>query len=146
MQKTLVVRSIEELADFARFLLRFQIKPEKHASVLGLYGNLGAGKTALTKLLAQELGVDEHVTSPTFVIQKSYPTAHGHVRTLVHIDAYRLNNSNELAALGFKELLADPGNLVIVEWAERVEDVLPPGTSRVYLEVNPDASRTVSIR
>lgn len=136
---------MEELADLARFLLQFQIKPTTQASVLALYGNLGAGKTALTKLLAQELGVREHVTSPTFVIQKSYPTAHSRIRTLVHIDAYRLGTSAELATLGFKELLGDPRNLVVVEWAERVEDLLPPETLRVYLEVNMDTSRSVSI-
>lgn len=146
MEKRLIVRSLHELAELARFLLQFQIKPSDRACVLALYGNLGAGKTALTKALAQELRVEEHVTSPTFVIQKRYSTRHAHLRSLVHIDAYRLGCAAELAQLDFSELLQDSGALVVVEWAERVEELLPPHTLRVYLGVNPDASRSVSIR
>ena len=90
------------------------------ALVVGLSGHLGAGKTAFVKAVAKALGIAEDVTSPTFVIMKLYDTAAGRFRRLVHIDAYRLERREELEALGFEDLVADPGNLIMVEWPENV--------------------------
>lgn len=102
------------------------------ATVIGLYGDLGAGKTTFSQAFAKEIGVTETVTSPTFVIEKSYalsvvkdaaPTL---FNKLVHIDAYRLNSSHELEVLGWKELLSEPKTLILIEWPERVADIMPP--------------------
>ena len=96
------------------------------ATVLALHGELGAGKTAFAQALARVLGVSEYVTSPTFVVMRLYPvTAHAFFTTLVHIDAYRIESVAELAVLGFQEVLSTPQNLICVEWAGNVAEVLP---------------------
>lgn len=105
------------------------------ACVIALHGELGAGKTTFVQALARELGVGESVTSPTFVLMKKYTidqhTSHHlthrppHLSALVHIDAYRLDNAAEAKPLRLPELFADPENLICIEWAERVADILP---------------------
>ncbi len=91
------------------------------AFVAGLSGHLGAGKTAFVKLVAKELGIEEVVTSPTFVIMKIYEAGNnGPFKRLVHIDAYRLERRKDLEALRFEGIAADPKNLVMVEWPENV--------------------------
>jgi tRNA threonylcarbamoyladenosine biosynthesis protein TsaE len=98
------------------------------ASVLALSGELGAGKTTFTQALAGILGAAGPVQSPTYVIMKKHPLSAGVPwKTLVHIDAYRLKSAEDLAAIGWGELLADSGNLVAIEWPERVEGALPEG-------------------
>jgi tRNA threonylcarbamoyladenosine biosynthesis protein TsaE len=103
------------------------------ATILALQGDLGAGKTTLTKAIAELLGVTETVVSPTFVIAKYYDigelqpgetSATGFER-LVHIDAYRIEDLNELGPLGWEHLLKNPRTLVIVEWPEKIADALP---------------------
>ncbi len=128
--------SKDEIADIAAEVLS-ALRPGGHAAVLALSGDLGAGKTTLTQALAAALGVRESVVSPTFVIMKAYALpraecARGFDR-LVHIDAYRLAGGAELEKLGWRELLADPHNLIIVEWPERVADVMPEDALRLSL-------------
>ena len=103
------------------------LTPSPQATVIALHGDLGAGKTTFVQTLAHALGVGEPVTSPTFVICKEY-TLTGAWDVLVHIDAYRLDESAELARLGFAELCAQPRTLMCIEWAERVADILPADT------------------
>ena len=93
------------------------------AALIGLSGHLGAGKTAFVKAVAKELGIQEEITSPTFVIMKLYEIKLKAVpwKKLVHIDAYRLERAEDLEALRFEEIIADKNNLVIVEWPEQVE-------------------------
>ena len=90
------------------------------AFVVGFSGHLGAGKTAFTKRIARELGIPETVTSPTFVIMKTYgvASADSAFERLVHIDAYRLERRADMEALNFEKASADPKNLIIVEWPE----------------------------
>ncbi|MDQ2932806.1 MAG: tRNA (adenosine(37)-N6)-threonylcarbamoyltransferase complex ATPase subunit type 1 TsaE [bacterium] len=97
------------------------------ATIAGLSGHLGAGKTAFVKCVAKELGISEEVTSPTFVIMKIYPIEHAIWKKMIHIDAYRLENPEELKAINFNEMASDPKNLILMEWPENVElyKVLP---------------------
>jgi len=97
------------------------------AKVLGLYGDLGSGKTTFTQILARELGVTETVTSPTFVIEKYYELdGTKSFKKLVHIDAYRLKSSHELKVIGWEELVKEPKTLIAIEWPEKVADIMPP--------------------
>jgi tRNA threonylcarbamoyladenosine biosynthesis protein TsaE len=96
---------------------------DNKALVVGLSGHLGAGKTAFVKAVAKELGIKEEVTSPTFVIMKMYDidsSAKSPWKRLVHIDAYRLEQPEELAVLNWKNIIADKDNLIMVEWPENV--------------------------
>ena len=98
------------------------------ATIIGLSGNLGAGKTAFVKCVAKLLGISEDVTSPTFVLMKLYDITAKKTsgesypwKKLVHIDAYRLERTQELEVLKFAELVADPNNLILIEWPENVK-------------------------
>ncbi len=138
------VKKPEEMQNIARELLKGGVG--EAATILGLSGDLGAGKTTFTQQLADLLGVKEDVTSPTFVIEKVYnlpePILYG-FKKLIHIDAYRLDSGAELLSLGFKELLNTPENLIIIEWPERVADILPSSTKILKFTFINDTTRTV---
>ncbi|MEZ4200481.1 MAG: tRNA (adenosine(37)-N6)-threonylcarbamoyltransferase complex ATPase subunit type 1 TsaE [Candidatus Paceibacterota bacterium] len=114
------------------------------ATVLALHGDLGAGKTTFVQLLARQLGVEETVTSPTFVVMKQYETTHD-FSNLIHIDAYRIETEEEMRVLGFEGLLQSPQTLICIEWAERIKNLLPTHTH--HLTFTPDGeTRTVTLR
>ena len=115
------------------------------AGVIALYGDLGAGKTAFVKAAAKALGIGETVTSPTFVIEKIYALEHQAFTRLVHIDAYRLESAEELRVLGFETLRAHPNNLIFIEWADRVEELLPQDTTRIHFSVLDETVREITI-
>jgi tRNA threonylcarbamoyladenosine biosynthesis protein TsaE len=116
--------STEELQSVAQEVLSLLENSEDRATVVAFYGELGAGKTTLVQAIATELGVEELVTSPTFVIARWYRTTKGNFYTLVHIDAYRIEKEEEFATLGFSKLLREPKALVIIEWPEKIPSTL----------------------
>ncbi len=118
------------------------VKQIKTHTIMALSGELGAGKTHFTKGLAAGLGIKQTVNSPTFVVMKKYPLpkAHGQIKTLIHIDCYRLETSEELTELGWEELIKDPANLIVVEWAEKIKTILPPETKWIKFK-NLDKNR-----
>ncbi len=146
MEKTAeTLRTFEDIAaEFARGL-----RPRAHeATLITLSGELGAGKTAFVKAAARELGITETVNSPTFVLEKIYalPRKSGEAgfSRLIHIDAYRLERGSDLSALGFDELMRDPGNLVFLEWPEQVADGLPAPSAAVRIQSRPAGGRTLT--
>ncbi len=126
-------------------------KPElyKNALVVGLSGDLGSGKTTFTQRVAGLLGVEDQITSPTFVIEKIYQTKDISFPQFVHIDAYRLESSKELEVLGFKNLLSGLGglapSLIFIEWPEKVAEILHQETIMVRFKVIDETSREISI-
>jgi tRNA threonylcarbamoyladenosine biosynthesis protein TsaE len=141
---TFVVKGEDELEHVAQALLD-SVRASDRAPVIALKGDLGAGKTALTKALARLLQIHEHVTSPTFVVMKSYAVAH-HVRftTLTHMDAYRIETNDELRVLRFEELLADPKRLVVIEWPERIKELVPAHAIMVDITIGKEGERIVT--
>ncbi len=120
-----VSNSIEETQKVADDFISMLSPKSDGAIVVGLSGDLGAGKTAFTKCVAKSLGIEDTVTSPTFVIEKIYALSDQKFSHLIHIDAYRLDRSSELLNLGWQKIVADPKNLIFVEWSERVIDIMP---------------------
>lgn len=115
------------------FLRDMGTKSSDGATVIALYGELGSGKTVFVRGIARALGIKDSVQSPTFVLERIYEIEnHPQFRKLIHIDSYRMDHPDELRDLGWSELIADAKNLVCIEWAERVEDLLPPETRKVY--------------
>lgn len=98
--------------------------------VVALYGDLGAGKTCFVQGLADAFGVTTPVNSPTYTLINEYPGR----RRLVHFDLYRVNDPEEIFQLGWEEFLEDGTSTVIVEWAERAGDLIPPRAWRIRLE------------
>jgi len=108
------------------------VKHLKGGTVLGLIGDLGSGKTVFVQGLAKALGVKKTVNSPTFVIMKIYDIRESRIanrdsritiRQLIHVDAYRINNYQELLDIGLGEYLNKKDNLVVIEWADRVSEI-----------------------
>jgi len=120
--------TLENLPKFTQeFLTNISLKnwkAETGATVILLHGNLGAGKTTFTKAFAKELGVEEEVTSPTFVLMKRYELENQIFKNLVHIDAYRLESGEEIEALDFKEYISDENNIVLIEWPGKIESAI----------------------
>jgi tRNA threonylcarbamoyladenosine biosynthesis protein TsaE len=140
-----IIRHPAELGALARDVLAHFSKDKKeHALLIGLSGELGAGKTAFVQHAARELGIEASVASPTFVIEKIYPIeGNPKFDRLVHIDAYRLEKGSELLALGWVESYKDPRNLILLEWPERVRDILPPDCPIVKFAALENAVREV---
>jgi tRNA threonylcarbamoyladenosine biosynthesis protein TsaE len=116
---------LNELSTSVKNVLAMLPQEGNRASLIALQGELGAGKTTFVQALAKELGVKDTVQSPTYVLMKKYAISHPRFKTLIHIDAYRLNNAQEFAALRPEQFLNEPATLVCIEWPERVEGALP---------------------
>ena len=108
-------------------------------AVVAFTGDLGAGKTAFVRGLARGLGIPDRVTSPTFTIVNEYD---GGRLPLFHFDLYRLGCADELFDIGWEDYLAQ-GGVCAVEWSERMEELLEPGTIRVDLRRGEDENRRV---
>lgn len=122
-------------------------KQTGQASVLVLTGDLGAGKTTFTKLLASTLGVGDEITSPTFVIMKRYECSAQNTQPFMHfchIDAYRIDDQDEMRPLRFAEVLQEPETLVCIEWGEKIMELLPPHTVTLRIEITGNQSRTIT--
>ena len=117
---------------------------KSRATVVALEGELGSGKTTFVQHFARACGITESVLSPTFVILKSY-TLKAKSSKLIHIDAYRLKNAKELEDLGIYELMADEQNIIFIEWASRVQDILPNNTIRIHFDHVDEHRRKIRI-
>ena len=115
------------------------------AAVIALHGDLGAGKTTFTQALGRALGVLEQITSPTFTIMKGYETTDVGFIHLIHMDAYRIDDSNELGPLRFAEILSTPKTLFCIEWAEKITAALPEKVLNLSLSVASETTRNVRI-
>ncbi len=101
----------------------------KKGDVICLTGDLGTGKTTLSKAIAKGLGIRETVTSPTYTIVHEYE---GEI-PFFHFDVYRIDDINEMYEIGFEEYLAGDG-ICLIEWAERITDILPEDCIWIYMD------------
>lgn len=139
-----VTHSLDEMKGVAQDVLE-KIQPLDTAFVCALQGELGSGKTSFTQCIAGLCGVSEHVTSPTYVIQKTYPLSECSFNTLVHVDAYRLESERELEVLGFSKLLEDPSVLVCIEWADNVRALIPQNALWIHFKHQGGDARHVTV-
>jgi tRNA threonylcarbamoyladenosine biosynthesis protein TsaE len=115
------------------------------AQVIALSGDLGAGKTTFTQALGRQLGIIDDITSPTFTIMKGYETTDEVFTHLIHMDAYRIENEDELRPLRFEEILATPNTLLVVEWAELIKAALPAAALHLTLSIKDETTRTATL-
>jgi tRNA threonylcarbamoyladenosine biosynthesis protein TsaE len=141
-----ISNSIEETQKIADDFIKNISPKTDFAFVVGLSGNLGAGKTAFTKCIAKSLGVEETVTSPTFVIEKIYELQNQKFSHLIHIDAYRLESGEELQNLGWQRIISDPKNLILIEWPEKVSSVVPEHVKMNLKALETAGSHEIEIR
>jgi tRNA threonylcarbamoyladenosine biosynthesis protein TsaE len=141
--ETKCITTLDELSDIARIVLDTCAK-KNTTTVFCLVGDLGAGKTAFTKEIAKHLGIIHEVTSPTFVIMKSYPIlSHPFFKTLSHIDAYRIESEDEMRVLGFTDMLNNSAQLICIEWPEKIPSLIPSDAYIVSITLNNDGTREV---
>lgn len=137
------IRSLIELDEYARMFIVGLIKQTSHATIIGLSGELGSGKTAFAKALAKALSVHEEVTSPTFVIAKFYALKEKQWSHFVHMDAYRIEHPDELRTLRFKELANDPKNLLVIEWPELMKELFPKDANMLRFKFIDETVRSI---
>lgn len=116
-----------------------------HALVIGLVGELGSGKTTFAQGFARGLGIKEGVLSPTFVLMKQYALKKAALRNFIHVDCYRLNNQEDLIPLGWRDIVENPRNLILIEWADRVLAALPRSFILITFNHLNETSRSIVI-
>ena len=165
----MISKDIKNTEEIAKKFLKQISKQNKTATVVGLYGDLGTGKTTFTQMMAKTLGIKRKVNSPTFVIMKKYilPLPKGSARRargskspllipplrrggefkyLFHIDAYRLKNEKELLALGWGEMILSPENLIFIEWPENIKKAMPKKHHQIHIKHTKEGYRKFEIK
>ena len=137
ISQTLKTHSVEETIGFgARLAAALE-----RGDVVAISGELGTGKTALVKGIAHGLGVTQDVTSPTFTLIHEYD---GGRLPLYHIDLYRLNSPQQALAIGIEDYLNGSG-VTMIEWAEKIESLLPERTTRIRIVSLGETERRIEV-
>ena len=126
--------SPEETRKVAENLVQFL----RDGDTIALYGKLGSGKTTFVQGLARGLGIKLPIVSPTYTLVRQYGR-------LIHVDLYRLENREQVQELGLVEYFAHNAYIVVVEWAEKIEDLLPKRHIKVKLEFTGEGERKITI-
>jgi len=127
--KTIISKSATETKKIAQDLAKKLAvkKSESAAVVIGLFGDLGSGKTTFTQGFAAGLGIKGKVVSPTFILMRR----HGN---FYHFDCYRIKNYKEILILGWQEIVGNPENIILIEWAEKIKKILPKKIIKINFE------------
>ncbi len=137
VNKLFTINHIGELPQVAEYIATTSSQHTIHC----FYGEMGAGKTTLIKLITALLGVTDKVTSPTYSLVNEYRTVHN--STVYHFDFYRINAVSEAYDMGFEEYTYS-GNVCLIEWPQNVTELLPPHLS-IRINKTGDTSRTITI-
>lgn len=139
-----VTKSKEETKKLAEGFVS-TLKPQKNcATVVCLIGDLGSGKTTFVQGLAFALDIKETIQSPTFVLMKRF-AVFAPFKNMIHVDAYRIEDEKELEQLDFKAMLSDSGNLIIIEWPERIKNSIPENALNVSFSFIDDVTREITL-
>lgn len=128
----------------------------KDRNIICLYGELGSGKTTFVQGLAKALGIKERTPSPTFVLIKEYEVESKrqkkilqlescNLKRLIHIDCYRINSQKDIKSVDLEEFWQDKGNLVIIEWADRIKTILPKERLDIRFEYVSERKRRIDL-
>jgi tRNA threonylcarbamoyladenosine biosynthesis protein TsaE len=122
------------------------LETSDQATVVGLYGNLGAGKTTFVKEIAKQLGVKQEITSPTFTLLKNFEFKNQKFDKLTHIDLYRIEDIEEIKILDLENLFKEKGSLILIEWIDKIENQLKEDFIKVKIEHKDEDSRLFEIQ
>jgi len=144
----IISRSAKETKYLATNLAKL-LSPEaenKQATIIGLEGELGGGKTTFVQGLARGLAIKSKILSPTFVIMRNFPIkGASHFRRFYHFDAYRICASKEINNLGFREIISNSNNMVVIEWANIIKKFMPQDSLWVNFQFKNFHSRIITI-
>lgn len=130
--------------NFAKKVL--QTTNKEGAIIICLEGNLGGGKTTFTQGFSKGLRIKEKILSPTFVIQKRFNLKNKKYKNFYHIDCYRLNDKKDILELGFEEIIKNPENIILIEWAEKIKEFLPKGSLNIAFNFINEKEREIIFR
>ena len=136
----MIIHSEQEMITHGRHLSQYLVLP----STVELIGDIGAGKTTLVKGIAQGLGITTDITSPSFVISKTYHSQTKPI-TLTHFDFYRLADPGIMREQ-LAESINDPHTITIIEWASTVKNLLPKNHTTITVTYNDDNTRTIKVK
>ena len=142
MHKTFTIARLEGIDKVAQDFIQYISESDLQSNIFAFYGKMGAGKTTFIKAICKALGVKDIVNSPTFTIINEYKSAKGF--PIYHFDFYRINKLQEAYDIGVEEYFAG-GGLCLIEWPEKIAEILPEDCISVTITTNPDLSRTVEI-
>ncbi|MEK7120203.1 MAG: tRNA (adenosine(37)-N6)-threonylcarbamoyltransferase complex ATPase subunit type 1 TsaE [Patescibacteria group bacterium] len=148
MEKIFHTKNLKETQNLSEKAIEIAKKQSrKNAAVLGLVGDLGGGKTSFTQGLAKNLGIKKEILSPTFILMQSYPLSGKKFpwKDFYHLDAYRVKSSKEILRLGFEEIIKDSQNIVVVEWADIIKDIMPKNTLWIEFEWLDENERKITL-
>lgn len=130
---------------YAHEFIRTLTPHETHATIIGLSGDLGSGKTTFVRSAAEYLAIKDNVVSPTYVIAKFYDIL-GKSRwtKLIHVDAYRIGDPKELRPLKWENIIADPKNLIMIEWPEQIGEMFPDDAAVLRFRFINETTRTIT--
>lgn len=140
--KSFVVKDLSEIDKVAEDFIRYVSESDLQSNIFAFYGKMGAGKTTFIKALCKALGVKDIVNSPTFTIINEYKSAKGF--PVYHFDFYRINRLQEAYDIGVEEYFCGDG-LCLIEWPEKIAEILPEDVINVTITTNADLSRTIEI-
>ncbi|RJP46441.1 MAG: tRNA (adenosine(37)-N6)-threonylcarbamoyltransferase complex ATPase subunit type 1 TsaE [Armatimonadetes bacterium] len=133
--------SVEETQNFAQNLA----KKYTQGGIIALIGPLGSGKTAFTQGFAQGLDIKNKLLSPTFVLMRQYKIPHNPKGLLYHIDLYRLENTQQITGLGLEEIFANPHNIILIEWADKLGSLLPKQAAKITFRTVNVTKREITV-
>jgi len=143
MKKVYKTKSVKETQEIAQQLAKKILKnlpAGRQGIVIGLQGELGGGKTTFVQGFAKGLGIKEKILSPTFVIFKRFPIKE---RNLYHFDCYRVKNEEDILELGFEEIISNPKNIVVIEWASKIKKIMPKDTIWINFKFVNETTRVI---
>ncbi len=138
---TTITKSFIETQQFGKVFLQ----KLNGAHVLALHGDLGSGKTTFVQGLAQGLRITQRIISPTFIIMRTYQANAFGFKYFYHVDLYRIETERDIEGLGLIEIMEDPENLVVIEWPEKIENLLPENRVDLFFEYIADDQRKINI-
>lgn len=136
--KIYTTSSSEETKNLGKQLAK-ELKP---GDFLAFYGNLGSGKTTFIQGLAEGLGIKRRIISPTFIIVRHFSFKKGN---FYHVDLYRTETNNDLLSVGLDEIIEDKTNIVALEWAEKLGDLLPQNRYEIDCKYIDEYKREIRI-
>lgn len=142
MSKIINIKSLEEIGAAAQEFVQYISSSDLQSNIFAFFGQMGAGKTTFIKAICQELGVADAVNSPTFTIVNEYKAAKGF--PVYHFDFYRINRITEAYDIGIDEYFNGDG-LCLIEWPEKIKEILPDDCFQVFVYVDEEGNRTIEI-
>mgnify|MGYP001572244667 CR=1 FL=1 len=137
--KSYLTYSAKETKEVAK-----QVAKNFTSGVIALIGEMGSGKTTFVQGFAEGLRIKDKIISPTFVLIRQHPIPKKGL-ILYHIDLYRLEDQNDVKNLGINDLLKNPKNIVLIEWAEKAKDLLPNFKTKIKFEIIDQISRKIIV-